>query len=134
MRVLRNKVFFRIVGGMGFLILLLFLIYYETFLGYLAGKIGPWEEEKLVGKPVKELTTLLDAKERFWTWQDPDIVYGHTGKLLGPEQRVLVFTKGARYRWFHYGTAINIGLAVVETRQDGDAVVDIFRSVEVDAS
>ncbi len=64
---------------------------------------------------------------------DSGSFYAVTRRNLKPNQRALEFIKGKEYRWFRYGTAINVGYVVIEKEGEIEKVVAIYRACSVDS-
>jgi hypothetical protein len=107
--------------------------FHETLYGLAAQRFFKWEEESFKGRPLSELQSNLTREGRELQPVDSDSFYALTDKSLKANQRAMRFTKGKEYRWFRYGTAINVGYVVAEKEGEFEKVIAIIRARSVDS-
>lgn len=105
----------------------------DTLGGIWSGRFARWEEDRFKGKPLSELRESFQKQGRELSSVGETGFTGNTGHTLTQKQRLMRFVKGREYRWFTFGTANNVGYVVIETRLEGDIVVDIVRSIDIDS-
>ncbi len=109
------------------------LVFRETLFGLAAQRLFKWEEESFKGRPLSDLQSYLTRDGRQLQPMDSGSFYAVTHRNLKPNQRGLEFVKGKEYRWFRYGTAINVGYVVIEKEGEVEKVVTIVRARSVDS-
>jgi len=102
--------------------------YRQTLKGIYEGTLSRWPEEAYRGKPLEELQKDLGLSLE---WCGP--FEGPTGLILKPDQRVMRFDMGKPFPYFHVGTAQNAGYVVIQTSTNGDIVVEILRTCDIDS-
>lgn len=107
--------------------------FHETLYGVVAQKCFKWEEDSFSGKSLSDLESSLAKQGRGLVPVDSGHFSSITGKSLNPDQRAMYFTKGKGYRWFCFGTAINVGYVVAEKEGEVEKVVTIVRARSVDS-
>lgn len=107
--------------------------FHETLYGLAAQRFFKWEEESFKGRPLSELQSYLTKQGRGFVRVPFSSVESRTGKSLNPNQRAMYFTKGKRYRWFSYGSAISVGYVVAEKEGEVEKIVAIIRARSVDS-
>jgi hypothetical protein len=111
-----------------------FLIgFHETLYGLAAQRFVKWDEESFNGRLLSDLESNLTKQGRGLLPVDSGHFSSITGRSLDPNQRAMYFTKGKQYRWFLYGTAINVGYVVAEKEGEVEKVVAIIRARSVDS-
>ncbi len=108
-------------------------VFHKTLHGYWLCKVATWEEDAFHGKPVAQLEQALAAQGRRLTWCHANDVYAITGRELETNQRAVQFVKGKPYPWFRIGTAVNLGLVIIQEDSAQETVIEILRDIEVDS-
>lgn len=128
-----NGVWFWLSVTLGTLGVILCIVYRTTVAGIYAGRCARWEEDRFRGQALSKLEDHLLRSKRSLTEDDDELYFYITGKALPQGRRLLSFTKGGEYLWFPFGTAINIGVAVIQNGPEGETVVEILRTRSVDS-
>lgn len=107
--------------------------FHEMLYGLATQRFFKWDEESFKGRPLSDLSSNLAKQGRGLVSVGPGHFSSITGKSLDPNQRAMYFTKGKKYRWFCYGSAINVGYVVAEKEGEVEKVVAIIRARSVDS-
>ena len=110
------------------------LVFRGTLYGVYQLRIARWEEEKFVGKPVKDLEQALKDRGGRLQRVENSRLYYLTGEDAWRSQRLYRFVKGKPYRWwFLIGTVTNLGYVLTEVKEGEETVVRLVRGRSVDS-
>ena len=114
------------------MVLIIAIFFHNTIFGVYQYSLAKWDEDAFKGRPLQELRQHLARRNKFLEPSDPVGFKGITGRPVGPNEKIMQFIKGRSYRWLPIGQAQNIGFVVIQETDDGEIVVDVLRTVEVD--
>lgn len=97
--------------------------------GSIIFRIQAWNDDAFIGNPVSVLENHLRTRSHQLEWADPTGFQGHTGRQLKGNQRVMRFVK---HQWLPGGGAYTLGYVVIESKPEGEIVVDIVSSFQID--
>jgi hypothetical protein len=112
--------------------ILLLLAYGETLRG-LAQQHLSWKEDSYKGRLLSELENELAKRGQSLEPVGSSDFYGVTGREIKPSERLTRFQKGNEYRWFRFGTAVNLGYVVSEQENGRERIVEIIHGRSVDS-